>query len=88
MLLCDTLHLVGFRIFDRKRMEEEKKKETRHRLLGFEPSKKVPKSDEAQVDGHRELMGYGDMLIFKNGDIYGKTYQIIRSKNPSNPFAK
>jgi hypothetical protein len=31
-------------------MEEEKKKETRHRLLGFEPSKKVPKSDEAQVE--------------------------------------
>ena len=41
-------------------------------------------SDELQVDGHRELMGYGDMLIFKNGDIYGKTYQIIRSKNGAN----
>jgi chromosome segregation protein len=41
-------------------------------------------SDEVQVDGHRELMGYGDMLIFKNGDIYGKTYQIIRSKNGAN----
>jgi chromosome segregation protein len=24
------------------------------------------------------------MLIFKNGDVYGKTYQIIRSKNGAN----
>ena len=41
-------------------------------------------SDELQVDAHREVMSYGDMLIFKNGDIYGKTYQIIRSKNGAN----
>ena len=41
-------------------------------------------SDELQVDDHREVMSYGDMLIFKNGDIYGKTYQIIRSKNGAN----
>ncbi len=39
-LLCDTLHLLGFNIFDRKRVEDEKKKENRHRLLGFEPAKK------------------------------------------------
>lgn len=39
MLLCDTLHLVGFQPFDRKMIEESKKKELRHRLLGFEPSK-------------------------------------------------
>lgn len=40
MLLCDTLHLVGFQIFDRKQIEENKKKENKHRLLGFEPSAK------------------------------------------------
>jgi len=40
MLLCDTLHMVGFRIFDRKQVEDEKKKENKHRLLGFESSKK------------------------------------------------
>lgn len=38
-LLCDTLHLVGFQPFDRKKVEDGKKKETRHRLLGFEPGK-------------------------------------------------
>jgi hypothetical protein len=36
MLLCDTLHLVGFKLYDRKRMEDDKKKENKHRLLGFE----------------------------------------------------
>jgi len=40
MLLCDTLHLVGFKIFDRKQLEEDKKKEHKHRLLGFEPTKR------------------------------------------------
>lgn len=40
MLLCDTLHLVGFRIFDRKRLEDDKKKENKHRLLGFESVKR------------------------------------------------
>ena len=39
-LLCDTLHLVGFQIFDRKKVEDDKKKESRHRLLGFEPTKR------------------------------------------------
>ena len=39
-LLCDTLHLVGFQVYDRKRVEDEKKKESRHRLLGFEPTKR------------------------------------------------
>ena len=39
MLLCDTLHLVGFQPFDRKLLEDGKKKELRHRLLGFEPTK-------------------------------------------------
>jgi chromosome segregation protein len=41
-------------------------------------------SDEREVDSHRKAMNYGDILIFKNGDIYGKTYQIIRSKNGAN----
>ena len=41
-------------------------------------------SNENDINKHRELMNYGDMLIFKNGDIYGKTYQIIRSKNGAN----
>ena len=41
-------------------------------------------SDESQVKKHRDLMSYGDLLICKNGDIYGKTYQIIRSKNGGN----
>lgn len=39
-LLCDTLHLIGFQIFDRKKVDDEKKKESRHRLLGFEPTKR------------------------------------------------
>tara|TARA_B110000503_G_scaffold94042_1_gene141780 strand:+ start:109 stop:411 length:303 start_codon:yes stop_codon:yes gene_type:complete len=39
-LLVDTLHLVGFQIFDRKKVDDDKKKESRHRLLGFEPSKR------------------------------------------------
>jgi len=39
-LLCDTLHLVGFQIFDRKKVDDDKKKESRHRLLGFEPTKR------------------------------------------------
>ena len=29
-------------------------------------------------------LNYGDILILKNGDIYGKTYQIIRSENGAN----
>lgn len=36
LLLCDALHLVGFKLYDRKRMEEDKKKENKNRLLGFE----------------------------------------------------
>ena len=36
LLLCDTLHLVGYRIFDRKRVDDDKKKENKHRLLGFQ----------------------------------------------------
>jgi len=41
-------------------------------------------SDQSKVVAHREVMNCGDILIFKNGDIYGKTYQIIRSKNGAN----
>ena len=39
MLLSDTLHLVGFNIFDRNKIEENKKKVDKHRLLGFNPHK-------------------------------------------------
>ena len=46
MLLCDTLHLVGFQLFDRKKFEDEKKKETRSRLLGFEPKKRGLQEEE------------------------------------------
>jgi len=42
MLLCDTLHLVGYRIFNRKLVEEDKKKESKHRLLGFDAIKRGP----------------------------------------------
>lgn len=46
LLLCDTLHLVGFKLYDRKRMEEDKKKENKHRLLGFESKQKAKESDQ------------------------------------------
>jgi tubulin polyglutamylase TTLL4 len=49
LLLCDTLHLVGYRIFDRKTIEDHKKKENRHRLLGFEPTKKSSKVEEPET---------------------------------------
>ena len=49
LLLCDTLHLVGFQIFDRKRVEDDKKKETKHRLLGIESSKKGIKDEESPL---------------------------------------
>jgi hypothetical protein len=41
MLLCDTLHLVGFQPFDRKRVDDERKKENKSRLLGlgYDPKK-------------------------------------------------
>ena len=32
--------MVGFQVYDRKKVEDEKKKESRHRLLGFEPTKR------------------------------------------------
>ena len=34
-LLCDTLHLVGFRVFDRKRVADDTKKVDRSRLFGL-----------------------------------------------------
>ena len=36
------------------------------------------------LEKDRGLLSYGDILILKNGDIYGKTYQIIRSENGAN----
>jgi hypothetical protein len=54
MLLCDTLHLVGFRIFDRKRIEDDKKKENKHRLLGFDSVKRgIGRFDDS--DGRSQL---------------------------------
>jgi len=50
MLLCDTLHLVGFQPFDRKKLEDEKKKENRHRLLGFEPTRHGGRGVHKQED--------------------------------------
>ena len=40
MVLSDTFHLVGFKLFDRKKLELEQAKKDKMRLLGFEPSKK------------------------------------------------
>ena len=41
-------------------------------------------SNESDINNDRKKINFGDILILKNGDIYGKTYQIIRSKNASN----
>lgn len=35
LLLCDTLHLVGFSPFDRKKLEKEQEKIDKNRLLGY-----------------------------------------------------
>lgn len=43
MLLSDTLHLVGFNIFDRKKMEEERKTEKKSTGI-FKPELKQTKS--------------------------------------------
>ena len=56
MLLCDTLHLVGFRIFDRKRIEDDKKKENKHRLLGFDSVKRTTqRMDDSEVRSQLQL---------------------------------
>jgi tubulin polyglutamylase TTLL4 len=34
-LLCDSLHLTGFHIFDRKKLEKEQEKIDKQRLLGY-----------------------------------------------------
>ncbi|MFL2980956.1 MAG: chromosome segregation SMC family protein [Methylophilaceae bacterium] len=41
-------------------------------------------SNEKEILTDRNKMNYGDILILKNGDIYGKTYQVVRSKNGEN----
>ena len=48
MLLCDTLHLVGFQPFDRKRVDDERKKENKSRLLGlgYDPKAKGLRGQE------------------------------------------
>lgn len=50
MLLCDTLHLVGFKLYDRLKMEEDKRKENKQRLLGFESKNKVNRPDDQFSD--------------------------------------
>jgi len=50
MLLCDTLHLIGYRLFDRKRIEEDKKKENKSRLLGFESKKQNKEKNNEDGD--------------------------------------
>ena len=35
-LLCDSLHLAGFHIYDRKKFEKEQEKTNRNRLLGYD----------------------------------------------------
>ena len=47
MLLCDTLHLVGFQPFDRKRVDDERKKENKSRLLGL--GYEVKKKSAAEI---------------------------------------
>jgi hypothetical protein len=55
LLLCDTLHLVGFKLYDRKRMEDDKKKENKHRLLGFESrTKPLKTNDKNEMDGNND----------------------------------
>ena len=49
MLLCDTLHLVGFKLYDRKKIEDDKKKEKQNRLLGFESKPKVRENREFEL---------------------------------------
>jgi hypothetical protein len=36
MLLSDTLYLIGFKLIDRKKLEMDKAKQDKDRLLGFE----------------------------------------------------
>lgn len=59
MLLCDTLHLVGFKLYDRKKMEEDKKKENKQRLLGFESKPRLkdkPLSDQEKIDEQTQIL--------------------------------
>ena len=53
LLLCDTLHLAGFRLFDRKRIEDDKKKENKQRLLGFESKNKTKSLQD--IEGKDDL---------------------------------
>jgi tubulin polyglutamylase TTLL4 len=40
LLLSDSLYLVGHHLFDRKKLEQEKAKKDKQRLLGFDSSTK------------------------------------------------
>lgn len=50
MLLSDTLHLVGFNVFDRKHLEEERKEKKRNQPPGpFTKIEKMPKSKDSDT---------------------------------------
>ena len=44
MLLSDTLYMVGFKLIDRKKLEQDKAKQDKERLLGFDSRKKNPEA--------------------------------------------
>jgi len=74
MLLCDTLHLVGFRIFNRKLVEDDKKKENKHRLLGFEAIKRTQSKESKETDD-------GDMKGLKLSDKPISSGSPLKSKH-------
>ena len=39
MLLSDSLYLIGFNLIDRKKLEQDKAKQDKERLLGFQSDK-------------------------------------------------
>ena len=58
MLLSDTLYMIGFNLIDRKKIEQDKAKQDKERLLGFE-SRKFNKPDlsNIQTSGSSTLQG-------------------------------
>lgn len=50
MLLSDTLYMCGFKLIDRKKLELDKAKQDKERLLGFE-SRKFNKPDLSGIQG-------------------------------------
>ena len=48
MLLSDSLYLIGFHLLDRKKLEQDRAKQDKERLLGFE-SRKFNKPDLSNI---------------------------------------